>query len=89
MEARLTYPATIAADGIAVTHRTPTLALCRALVEAGRPDGPLTVADDKTGKPLLHVPSIHAAAGLTVTENASAGPRFAKWVPFAGIGGEE
>lgn len=88
IEATLNRPE-ISAAGITVTHRTPTLALCRALVDAGHHDQPMTVTDAATGKPVLNVPSIHAAAGLTVMENAKFGPRFAKWVPFSGIGGEE
>jgi hypothetical protein len=89
IEATLARPE-ISAAGITITHRTPTLALCRALVDAGHPDQPMTVTDAATGKPVLNVPSIHAAAGLTVVESASAGPKFAKFTPFPeSVRGEE
>jgi len=88
IEATKTGPGAVEAAGLTVKHRTPTLALCRALLAAGHADGPLTVRD-ADGRALMTVPSIAAAADMTVTENANNGPRFGKWSPFAGIGGEE
>jgi hypothetical protein len=82
LTATLTRPGTIAAAGITLTHRLPTLALCRALVAAGHPDQPMTVVDGATGRPVIHVASIAQAAQVTVMEKASGGPRFAKWEPF-------
>lgn len=35
----------ISAEGLTVKHRTPTLALCRALIAAGHEDGPMIVRD--------------------------------------------
>jgi hypothetical protein len=80
----LTRPGSISAEGITLTHRTPTLALCRALIAAGHPDGPLTVTCG--GIPTMVVRSIAEAATRTVIENAKTGPVFAKWSPFTGIG---
>ena len=39
LTATLTRPTTITAADITITHRTPVLQLCRALVEAGHGDG--------------------------------------------------
>jgi hypothetical protein len=86
IEATLTRPDTISAEGITLTHRTPTLALCRALIAAGHPDGPLTVTCG--GIPTMTVRSIAEAATRTVIENAKIGPAFAKWSPFTGVGGD-
>jgi hypothetical protein len=83
LTATLTRPSKITAANITITHREPTLALCRALVAAGHPDGPMTVVDSATGRPVMHVASIAQAAELTVKET-NTGPRFAKWVPFPG-----
>jgi hypothetical protein len=85
LTAALTRPGTISAADITLTHRLPTLALCRALVAAGHPDGPMTVVDSATGRPVLSVASIAAAALLTVDE--SAGCRFHPWKPFPGVRG--
>jgi hypothetical protein len=82
LTATLTRPGKITAADITLTSRTPTLALCRALIEAGHPDGPMTVVDGATGRPVMHVASIAAAAKVTVLENDSAGPRFRRWTPF-------
>lgn len=71
----------ISAEGLTVKHRTPTLALCRALIAAGHEDGPMIVRDP-AGRPLMTVPSIVAAAALSVIENERTGPRFGKWSPF-------
>jgi len=79
----------ISAEGITLTHRTPALALCRALTDAGFSDRAMAVIDQTTRKPVMAIRSIHAAAGLSVMENAKFGPRFVKWVPFTGIGSEE
>jgi hypothetical protein len=35
---------------ITLTHRTPVLQLCRALIEADQPDQPMTVVDAATGR---------------------------------------
>jgi len=82
LTATLTRPGTITAADITLTHREPTLALCRALVAAGHADGPMTVVDSATGRPTMHVRSIAAAAKLTVDEGH--GCRFARWRPFPG-----
>jgi hypothetical protein len=88
--ATLTRPGKISAMGITLTHRTPVLQLARALI-AGLPL-PLTAEQDALtvlcdGKPVMYA-SITAAAGMTVSENANSGPRFAKWSPFTGVGEE-
>jgi hypothetical protein len=83
IEATLTRPGKITAEGITLTSREPTLALCRALIEAGHADQPMTVVDAATGRPTMHVASIAEAAELTVKET-DRGPRFAKWAPFPG-----
>jgi hypothetical protein len=83
LTATLTRPGKITAAGITLTSREPTLAMCRALVEAGHTDGPMTVIDSATGRPTMHVASIAKAATLTVRET-NTGPRFAKWTPFPG-----
>ena len=80
LTATLTRPTTITATDITVTHRTPVLQLCRALIEAGHDDGPMTVVDAATGNAVMHVASIAAAAGMSVHEEPST--RFAKWQPF-------
>jgi hypothetical protein len=36
----------------------------------------------------MHLASIAAAAKVTVMENDNAGPRFRRWMPFPGAGGE-
>jgi hypothetical protein len=78
--ATLIQSTTITAAEITLTHRTPILQLCRALVAAGHGDQPMTVVDGATGRPVMHIPSIAASAGRTVDE--SRGCRFAKWQPF-------
>jgi hypothetical protein len=88
IEATKTAPGVVAALGIEVKHKAPTLALCRALLAAGHEDQPMTVRDPD-GRPLMTVRSIAEAAGMTVLETAGAGPRFTKWVPFEGLGAEE
>jgi hypothetical protein len=82
LTATLTRPGKITAAGITLTSREPTLAMCRALVEAGHTDGPMTVIDSATGRPTMHVRSIAKAALLTVDEGN--GCRFARWRPFPG-----
>ena len=52
LTATLTRPGTITAFGITLTSRTPTLALCHALIEAGHADQPMTVNDGATGRPV-------------------------------------
>ena len=78
--ATLTGDDTAEALGITVTHRTPVLALCRKLEEAGHADQPMTVLRD--GKPVLNVSSIHGAAKRTVIETDKLSARFGKFVPF-------
>ena len=78
---------TIAAAEITLTHRTPVLQLCRALVEAGQPDQPMTVVDAATGQAVMHVASIAQAAETTVREEP--GIRFGKWQPFGGLSTDE
>lgn len=59
--------------------RTPVLALCRELIEAGH--NPATPLEVYRGNTLaLRVCSIGAAARLTVDEHN--GTRFAKWKPL-------
>jgi hypothetical protein len=71
----------ISAEGIELSHRTPVLALCRALIAAGHPDQPMTVRD-LDNRPLMTVRSIAKAAGLSVKENDHIGPVFVKYQPF-------
>jgi hypothetical protein len=85
LTAILTRPGTITAADITLTSREPTLALCRALIDAGHVDQPLTVVDGATGRPTIHVASIAKAALLTVDEGN--GCRFRRWRPFAGVRG--
>jgi hypothetical protein len=73
----------ISAEGIELSHRTPVLALCRALIAAGHADGPMIVRD-LDGVPLMTVRSIAEAAGVTVHENERIGPVFARWKPHPG-----
>lgn len=80
LTATLTRPNTITAANIMLTNRTPVLALCRALVEAGHTDQPMTVVDAATGKTVMHIASIARSAGVSVHEEPST--RFAKWQPF-------
>jgi hypothetical protein len=82
LTAILTRPGTITAADITLTSREPTLALCRALIDAGHTEQPMTVVDSATGWPTMHVRSIAAAAMLTVDEGH--GCRFARWRPFPG-----
>lgn len=85
--ATLTGDDTAEALGITVTHRTPILALCRKLEEAGHADQPMTVLRD--GKPCLNVSSIHGAAKRTVVENDKTSARWGKFVPFVRFMDEE
>jgi hypothetical protein len=78
----LTRPGTITAADITLTSREPTLALCRALIDAGHADQPMTVIDAATGRPVMHVASIAKAALLTVDEGN--GCRLRRWRPFLG-----
>jgi hypothetical protein len=82
IEATKTGPGVVSAEGIEAKHRTPTLALCRALLAAGHADQPMTIRDPD-GRALMTVRSIAEAAKLTVVET-SYGPRFAKWAPHPG-----
>jgi hypothetical protein len=85
LTATLTRPGTISAEGLTLTSREPTLALCRALIAAGHADQPMTVVDAATNRPVMQVASIAKVALLTVDENA--GCRFRRWRPFAGVRG--
>ena len=85
LTATLTRPGTIAAADITLTSREPTLALCRALIDAGHADQPMTVLDVAANRPVMQVRSIAQAVLLTVDENA--GCRFRRWRPFAGVRG--
>jgi hypothetical protein len=85
LTATLTRPGTITAADITLTSREPTLALCRALIDAGHADQPMTVVDSATGRPVMQVASIAKAALLTVDEGN--GCRFRRWRPFAGVRG--
>jgi hypothetical protein len=82
LTATLTRPGKITATGITLTSREPTLALCRALIDAGHADQPMTVVDSATGRPVMRVASIAKAALLTVDEGN--GCRFRRWRPFRG-----
>lgn len=73
------YEAT--AVGQTVQSKTPIFALCRALVAASVPDGPMVV-HDRAGNRRMVVASIHLAATLTVIENDKHGPRIGRFVPF-------
>src|SRR3954453_14085325 len=85
IHATLTRPGAISAEGITLTSREPTLALCRALITPGHADQPMTGIDAATKRPVMGVASIAQAALLTVDENA--GCRFRRWRPFAGVRG--
>src|SRR3954452_9238469 len=85
IHATLTRPGAISAEGITLTSREPTLALCRALIDDGHADQSMTVVDAATGRPVMQVASIAQAALLTVDE--SGGCRFRSWRPFAGVRG--
>ena len=61
--------------GITSTGRTPVLALCRQLLEAGvDPDSALVVY--RNGVLSLRIRSIREGAGLTVEDSASGTPKF-------------
>jgi hypothetical protein len=85
LTATLTRPGGITCGEITLTSREPTLALCRALIEAGHTDGPMTVVDSATGRPVMTVQSIAKAALLTVDERTGCG--FRRWEPFRGSRG--
>ena len=82
LTAALTRPGKITAEGITLTSREPTLTLCRALIDAGHADQPMTVVDSATGRPVMQVASIAQAALLTVDEGN--GCRFRRWRPPSG-----
>jgi hypothetical protein len=88
LTATLTRPNTITAPDITVTHRMPVLQLCRDLVETGHGDQPMTVVEAATGRAVMQIASIAAAAKVAVMENDNAGLRFRRWMPFPGAGGE-
>jgi hypothetical protein len=79
LTATLIRPTTITAAEITLTHRTPILQMCRALVAAGHGDQPMTVLD-AAGRVEMHIPSIAQSAGRTVLEEPTT--RFGKWQPF-------
>jgi hypothetical protein len=82
LTATLNRPGTITAADVTLTSREPTLALCRALIDAGHTEQPMTVVDSATGRPVMQVASIAQAALLTVDEGN--GCRFRRWRPFPG-----
>lgn len=71
---------TAQALGVTVMHRTPVLALCRKLEEAGHGSEAMTVYRD--GARVMVVSSIAAGAKRTVLENEKDGPRFVAHRPF-------
>jgi hypothetical protein len=78
---------TASALGLTVQGRIPVLSLCRQLVAASR--DPAEPAEAYRGTTLaLRIRSLGEAAGLTVVENQTLAPRFAKFRPFvlAGVG---
>ena len=81
IHATLTRPGTITAAGITLTSREPTLALCRALVDAGHADQPMTVVDGATGRPTMHVRSIE---GGVADGGRGQRCRFVRWRPSPG-----
>ena len=75
LTATLTRPGTITAADITLTSREPTLALCRALIDTGHADQPMTVVDSATGRPVMQVASIAKAAMLTVDTSTHSPPQ--------------
>jgi hypothetical protein len=74
-------PVSASALGLTVQGRTPVLSLCRQLVAAGH--DPAEPAEAYRGETLaMRIGSIGEAAWLTVIENETVGPRFARWKPF-------
>jgi hypothetical protein len=71
----------VPALSIAITDRTPILALCRRLVSEGHEDTSLTAYRDDV--PCIHVRSIHEAARLTVKDDSRGTPRLraTRWEP--------
>ena len=84
LTATLTRPGKITATGITLTSREPTLALCRALIDAGHADQPMTVVDSATGTPVMQVASIAKAALLTVDVATGAGSAAGGRLPVCG-----
>ena len=70
------------AGDIVARSRSPVFALCRALLAAGaNPDSSLECY--RGGILALRVKSIGIGATLTVEENATRGPRVARWKAFS------
>jgi hypothetical protein len=81
LRAILTGADTASAADLTVRARSPVLALCRKLIEAGHnASQPLHVY--RGDKLALIVRSIGAGAALTVAENERWGPRFTPWKPM-------
>ena len=57
--------------------------LCRALVAAGVPDGPIEFFGED-GARRFSIRSIHAGAKRTIVDDDERGIRFAKFKPFPG-----
>jgi hypothetical protein len=74
------YSVTFNSETIVTASRVPELDAARVLLARGI-TGTLTVVDAVTGKPCSII-NIEKAARLTVEENRSRGPRFARWAPL-------
>jgi hypothetical protein len=71
-------------NGDTVESRTPLFEAARALLRAGY-DPAVPVASRHSGSTTKSMTStVGKAAGLTVEENASNGPRIVPWVPYPG-----
>jgi len=57
-----------------------TMAISRSLISAGAPDGPWEGVSSGSGERRLYGRSMHALAGLTISDTDK-GIRIQKWVP--------
>ncbi|MGQ9370940.1 hypothetical protein [Azospirillum sp. ST 5-10] len=75
--------------GMSVTRKSgcPIFSLCRALINAGHPDQPLTVM--RGDKPAMNIRSIAHTATRTVKEGIDGTPRIVKYNPPAFNRGDE
>ena len=55
------------------------MAVARCLVSASAPDGPWEGVDSRTGRKRLYGRSVHALAGLTLTEPDRGGLKLVRW----------
>ncbi len=69
-------------EHVAVSRHGATMALARALVAAGVPDGPWQA--ERNGVPVLRGPSLHRLAGLTVIETEAGARGFGRFKPKPG-----